>query len=526
MITVKNFGTSKNKSILLILSVFFFAFIVRLFVLYHTYIINPDGVLYIHQARAIYFREWNQLFNCGLNYLSIYPFLIALFYPLADNWHLAARLVSFLFGFAALIPIFLLFKRFFCLRTSLIGLSVFSLIPNHVSISADAMREPVAWFFFSLGLLFFVMQKEKRWGLWLLVSSVAFIFATWARIEFLLIFLLSGLYLIFAKQPKKSIRIIVYCFPIILFGVFALIGLKRFDASALNILRITEIFQRLQNPLEGYSILQDQIRQMTSETGNTLIHFFLPEVKNYIWLVALGALLNRIMEAFFYPFFLFFLFGFWKIREKLSDNQWVSYFLMLVFFSLIMLYSNILRHWMIDYRFIGIVIFPAFLLIGYGLENIFDVLTNRYKFKEKTIIIGVLVLILIFGLAKNLKPHEMDKFVYRKIAQTIRMRVGHEQLIRVIGINTVALRYVRFYLNENVPGTPCLLEPDSYYETVEHSQNQMTQNNIKYLLWEENSNSNNSLGILESKKQRFVSPIGEWYHQDTGRLILFEKLPE
>ena len=47
----------------------------RLWVCLHTVIVNPDGALYIHQAMALYFKNWNSLKTCGLTFLSSYPVL-------------------------------------------------------------------------------------------------------------------------------------------------------------------------------------------------------------------------------------------------------------------------------------------------------------------------------------------------------------------------------------------------------------------------------------------------------------------
>jgi len=63
---------------------------VRVFASLHTYIINPDGIYYIHQAKAIYFAEWDALTSCHINFVSIYPFLISAGYVLFLEWIMAA----------------------------------------------------------------------------------------------------------------------------------------------------------------------------------------------------------------------------------------------------------------------------------------------------------------------------------------------------------------------------------------------------------------------------------------------------
>ena len=57
-----------------IVLIFILGLVIRLFACQHTVIVNPDGVYYIHQARAIYYGEWNSLTSCGVSFLSNYPF--------------------------------------------------------------------------------------------------------------------------------------------------------------------------------------------------------------------------------------------------------------------------------------------------------------------------------------------------------------------------------------------------------------------------------------------------------------------
>jgi len=49
---------------------------IRVFAAFNTYVTNPDGMLYIQQAKAIYHGDWQLLRSC-LSFVSSYPFLIA-----------------------------------------------------------------------------------------------------------------------------------------------------------------------------------------------------------------------------------------------------------------------------------------------------------------------------------------------------------------------------------------------------------------------------------------------------------------
>ena len=142
--------------------IFLFAFSIRAFACQYTYVINPDGVFYIHQARAIYYGLWGDLTNCQISFVSNYPFFIAGTYALLRDWIAAAKAVSLIFGATTLIPLYLLLRRFLARDISRLSILAFALIPVFVSQSADIVRDPVSWFFITLGLYFFVKSNDNQ----------------------------------------------------------------------------------------------------------------------------------------------------------------------------------------------------------------------------------------------------------------------------------------------------------------------------------------------------------------------------
>jgi len=178
-------------SILIIL----LGFAIRLFSFHYTYIINPDGVLYIHQARAIYYGIKDSILTCSMSYLSNYSILIVLAYKIFGDWVAAAKSVSLFFGTITLIPLYFLLDRFFKKEITVLTTLVFALIPIFVAKSVDVVRDPIYWFFSVLGLYLFVSQIEKRNYLYLILSSLCFLMAAWARIEAILFVLASFIFM-------------------------------------------------------------------------------------------------------------------------------------------------------------------------------------------------------------------------------------------------------------------------------------------------------------------------------------------
>ena len=125
---------------------------IRLYACFTTYIVNPDGIHYIHQARAIYYYDWNSLTTCHLKFLSILPFLIAPAFGVFRDWIIAGRFVTLTFGFATLIPLYFILRRYLEKTLCLITLLAYALIPMSVSRSADIVRDPIFWFFICISL--------------------------------------------------------------------------------------------------------------------------------------------------------------------------------------------------------------------------------------------------------------------------------------------------------------------------------------------------------------------------------------
>ena len=81
-------------------------FVIRLFCFQYTYIISPDGVLYIHQARAIYYGLSDSLISVSRNFLSNYPVFVAGAYTIFRDWVIAAKVFSLFLGTLTLFALY------------------------------------------------------------------------------------------------------------------------------------------------------------------------------------------------------------------------------------------------------------------------------------------------------------------------------------------------------------------------------------------------------------------------------------
>jgi hypothetical protein len=500
--------------------IFLLGFTLRLYACMNTPIVNPDGVEYIHQARAIYYGEWRFTSYCTLDYLSNYPFFIAGAYTIFHNWIMAARSISFLFGCAALVPLYLMLRKFFDDNISALCTLIFAVIPVFVSRSGDVVRGPVCWFFLTLGLFFFVSQIKDRNRIYLMLSNLSFLMATWARVEVVLFIIVSCLYIIFAEEEARFLRLAIFLSPVI---TIALLYLAWTVFSGMSdSYRGREILEKLSGTIDQYRGLRAELKGLAAQHRDTVMGYFLPNARSLIWLIALGTLLRRFMQAFFHPFFLVFLIGVPGVWRRIKADRSILYFALLSISGLVLLYTHIIHMWILTYRFMAVVILPGCIFVGFGLEKILHFMQRRFDLKKSFAVVILGLLILFSTLPKNLKLRESDKAVFRQIGEMIGEREGNDRVITVTAEPSTVHKWVSFYANLKYSGVFCARDSgligEDYGQLVTHFR----QNGLKYLLWEENRWPVEKIDFIHTQYHQDFKELGSWHHPDTGRLILFE----
>ena len=323
---LKNFFSDDKYSYLrIVILIILLGFTIRLFSFQYTYIINPDGVLYIHQGRAIYYGLWNSILTCSMSYLSNYSILIVLAYKIFGDWEVAAKSVSLFFGTITLIPLYFLLDRFFRKEITLVATLVFALIPVFVDKSVDVVRDPVYWFFSVLGLYLFVSQIEKRNYLYLILSSLCFLMAAWARIEAILFVLVSFIFILFVRQDRKIQRTSIFSIPIVLILLLGMFGLMISNISVNDFHRGYEVMTKLSSPMIEYGNLRHSMAELMNKPLDDNLPAFLHKARNLVWLIGIGTLFKYAVAAFFYPFFFIFIIGLGGIWKRIKEDRRILY---------------------------------------------------------------------------------------------------------------------------------------------------------------------------------------------------------
>jgi hypothetical protein len=510
-----------KKKIIIVIAA---GFVIRLFCFHYTYIINPDGALYIHQARVFYFGLNDSLTSCGLNFLSNYPIIVAGAYAIVGDWVIAAKVVSLILGTLTLIPLYFLLKEFFDERISILTTLVFAFMPVLVDRSVDVVRAPVFWFFSVLGLYSFVRLFNSKNYAYPFLSSLCFLFAAWARIEAVLFIIVSCLYIVIAVKEKRVERFLLFVAP---FAVLAILIVSKltFNLSHSNPLR----HQYMISYALAFTTIYEKLRLSLGDLANMpqwdILSRFLLRARHLIWWIALGTLLTSLIKAFFYPFFIVFLMGFKGIWKKIKEDDRILYLSIFCFSAFLFLCIVVMILWEMPTRYTGLLVFPSAVFIGFGLEKVMLFLRSKFNLKESIAFLIVCMLVLVFSLPKNLKPREKDKVVFKEIGQLVAEREGNDKEILVV-TSQQSIRWISFYSNLDHKGAPC---PEKNYDlnnilgqNYEEFVENLRERKIQYFLWEEKHWPGQSADYLRIGNSADFIRVGNWSHPDTGKLILFK----
>jgi len=508
--------------------------VIRLAACQNTHIINPDGVYYIHQARAVYYGEWNSLTSCALSFVSIYPFLIAGAYALIHDWMTAGQGVSCVFGALTLIPLYLLCRRFFSRDISLLTLLVFALLPVFVAGSANVVRGPLCWFFLTLGLYFFVVSDERNGRLSLILSCLAFVAAAWARIESAVPIAVTLIYLLAVPQEERLIKAACFVLPLVVIVSVVFCAGILLDKPFMHMLRVNEIVDKLSAPMVVYETLRDGLRDLMQQPLEGVMPHFLHKARNMVWLVALGTLVRYMLRAYFYFFIVFFGFGLWDMWRAMREDRRIVYLSGTALVAFILLYLHVIQTWMMFDRFWAIFMLPAFAVIGFGMQKVVLFMNTASRMRMSTALSIVCFLILVCVLPKDLRSREADKTVFIEMGTLMAEREGNDRDIRILkSLRTP--NWVPFYANVDYEGVSCpridfgmdeALFEQMVLKDYDTFVRYLREGEIDYFLWEEKAWPERGFDLLQTRSPEHLREIGSWLHPDVGRMILYKVILE
>lgn len=505
-------------------------FALRLYLFFRIPIINQDGFLYIQQAKALYYGLFDAVIDC-YEYLPNYPFLIAAAYKIFGDWVTAARTVSLIFGTLTLIPLYLIYRRFFPAALSTVTLLAFALIPSFILVSSDVMRGPMYWFFSASGMFLFLFHMDEQSGgrapassfrifALMTLSCLFFLMGTWARIECGMFIIISAVYLLFSGQKRKYFSLFSFLLPvlIIILGGFIFACVSR--ADILELLKPERIFSRAAEFFSKYSEIRKNLALLAEQELPGFTPFFFPKVRNLIWLIALGTLAVQIVETLFYIFFLILIIGIANAFRRIPAEPKLMYISLLSVSALLVLYAQIIYNWAMTSRFTFLFLLPAFVFSGYGIERISEYIQKKTDWKQPFTYILICVLMISAASAKTLRAsYVKDKEVYEEIGTCIAEREKNSRSVDVAGAFD-DIKKIHFYANLNYEGAPCFDEFCEMDKRNTAGLRKMRHFGCHYFVWDEKGWKSAMPEKLKDKT-KFIY-IREWQTSRHGKMILYE----
>ena len=504
-----------DKKALLLLFVIFFGFALRCLTFYFNPFINPDGVLYVNQAKAIYFKKYNLITSC-YSYLSPCPLLIAFFYLFIPNWVIAAKSVSLFFATLSFIPLYFLLKEFLNTNETYLTMLTWACMPHFVYHSQQVIRDPIFWFFSILGLFLFAKYFRIKKVSLLLLSSICFLIGSWARIEGILYIAVSCIFLFIISIKDHNWRAFFFFLVPIIFILLVGIVLAKFQHKDISkLVPYGRILNRVNYTVKRYNELRNVLKKFDSiETGGKF-RFFFKDARYLLWWIAIGTVIRNLFRAIFLPFGILIFWGIFKSSHLIKQNKIFLYFLSLSIGAILILYAQALYNWAVSTRYIALFLFPSFVFLGLGIRE----LIKKLSFKYSTALIACLIVFLpMKKLVINMTEKNRDYFTYKEIGRYIAKNEGYKRKIKVAG-TFKRINIVHFYANENYPGVVCF--DRKFFISNKISADFILKLGCDYFIWDEKHSYKISLQeILKNSPKKFIE-LNRWKTKKLGEMILY-----
>jgi 4-amino-4-deoxy-L-arabinose transferase-like glycosyltransferase len=483
-----------------------------------TPILNVDAALYLFQAKALYYGEWQAVSSCVLKSVTLHPVFSSLLFALTHDWVVSLVATSILFGTLTVIPIYYTARLYFPAGTSLIVAFSYSAMYVFVTAGVDVGRDAPFWFFSACGIYFFAagLKRDKTWLFPL--SSAFFALAMWNRVEAVLFLAASPLYLIFAKTEHKPQKIAGYCAPILAgVGIIILLGFQVFH-------RFGEIQTMLPDAVKAYQGLRDSLMSLIQSPPAGVDIEFLRQARTFIWLLGVNIVISSVAQSFLFFYFLIFLLGVFNFG-RWRESRGTLYFAVLISGAFVILYVFVMRHWFLENRYVTLFILPSFIFIGFGLERSVSLLRRFLKVKQSAAVVILVCLILASALPAQLKPEDKGKAVFRQIGSKISQLEGGTQGIDIF-VAGAYFRTLHLYSNLDRTGLSCPddglcnKDPEGSYAGFVNSVDQCK---ARYVVWQEKYWPA-TFDLLKEYDRGDFAVAGEWSYKETGRIVLLKRL--
>ncbi|MEW6429769.1 MAG: glycosyltransferase family 39 protein [Thermodesulfobacteriota bacterium] len=502
-------------------------FLLRLIACWQTESIVQDGPLYLFQAQSVAALRFGQALGC-LGYLSSYPFLVALAFPLTGDWINAGQLVSLICGTATIVPLYFLVARITNQRAGLVTATIFTVLPAMVGISADVLRDAPFWFFAATGLFLFVRSIDEDKALLPVVSCLFLLLAIWTRIEGIVFLGVSVGFVLLGGVGRRSRKTGgMFLFPLFATGLLLAVVLPISGIAPGRLLRFQELFDKAGYGLAAYSALRADLAGLISQHPASTLGFFLEEVRRSVWITGLAVLLNRLLETLSYLYALFLFAGLSRTVTAARDDRRIVYLLLCAAGLLVMFYYQVFCNWMLYYRMMVTLLLPASIILGFGAARILARIQGEAGTGTPLSLLVLLCGLILFSLPKNLAARNTGELPFRLVGETIAAAKQKKEPAKIWS-SPVSHRVVSCYANRYAADPPC---PEGFVDrrAVELGADPqalsryLKEEGFRYFVWEESFwRQHGSLTPAILSGSGIFTPLGEWDSTPFGRIVAYE----
>ena len=491
-------ATEFEKNIwLLPILLFIGAVVVRLYLVFFSNVITPDGILYIKITKLIESGDWKKASEFsfgGKSDIHLYLFLLSFFHKVIPDWELAGRMVSVLMGSLAVIPFFLLIKGIFDIRIAAISSLFYIISPRLADYSSDVLREPTFWFF-SITALWLAWGGISRRSLpYLILSSFFTGLSIFTRIEGFSILAVIFLWIIWHYWKRDSdyrrlllsLLVFIIALPVLFSPFFILLRIKLGEWNFSYALTKISLLM-MSGSKETLELTPNNIQGLPP-----VIPVFLELAKSHRYIIFLSDVLLKLFKSLNVVFACLAIIGILG-RRRIAYNRseiliaiWFGVFFLTAFLYLSKIYYLSGRHGLL----MGI---PMLIWAGIGFLELEDRVSSWLKrirpahFLTKNTTAVLILLILIVVLPKTLSPGSCEKRELKEAGLYLKAK-GYSG---VVFAGEPRLYRIAFYADSEFDSLP-------FAQTIDELVGFMKKGNARFLILDEKTDNASYRNILNS----------------------------
>ena len=415
-------------------------------------IIAQDGFAYVSTAQHLSQMGLRAALSVDAA-LPFYPMLIAFFHATGSGWAASGIIVSFLCGWLAVIPLYLLAARIFDSKTALVSSFFFILSPNVNFASTVIGNDATFMLLFTLGIWVLWLAYEKggllSWGGFIVLAVLATLTRSAGVALFpLLFFWVAHSYRHDLKGLSRLLVVTLLC----LAAAAALLAVY-----SLYIGKLPGKIQPMLNVLTDISYLKAEgitadlkLAEQTTYMGRYFDFFEM--ARHYLHIIYMMGIVDLLIRACGYAIFPFVAIGlFW--RKKGWGGYGRTYLLTIVLLFIVMNYVFVLKHNFTDARYLLPAAIALYPIGGQGYIRLEVYLKERFSISS--VVIAVIVaLLVVAGSGYKFNSRRKDALTYRNLQDSISWVKANTPTGAMMVTNYSAIPHSadRAYLELDCPG--------------------------------------------------------------------------